>query len=219
MWHVAGTALTGAQVLPAGGAGVYVQSVAQHPGDANPPAGALVFWGPADIGGYDNPDGHVALSLGGGEVISTAERNFTGVHTFTIAARNAAGYPYLGWMMPYGVSLPAGEGYADIIATEPNGPGAVSYKIGYNDGTGLGYTWGGTNLVDNAAPTQMAIGDLNGDGRADILVTEPSGKAGCNGGVWYMVGLSNGDGTFNWQHTNLLCNTPPTQLGVGRTEG
>jgi cell wall-associated NlpC family hydrolase len=75
----------------------------QHRGDANPPAGAFVFWGARP--GY--PDGHVALSLGGQQVISTAERNVRGVHTFGLAAR-AGAYNYLGWMMPPGVPSTGG---------------------------------------------------------------------------------------------------------------
>ena len=62
---------------------------AKHPNDTAPPAGALVFWGA-------NPytsDGHVAISEGGGSVISSVERGIAGVHRFTIAARNSAA-PY-----------------------------------------------------------------------------------------------------------------------------
>lgn len=80
--------------------------------DTDPPKGALVFWGATTTsmghGLIDNPDGHVALALGGGSVISSEERSNTGVHTFTIAARNAAYYPYLGWMMPPGIAVPGG---------------------------------------------------------------------------------------------------------------
>lgn len=83
----------------------------QHTNDTNAPAGALVFWNHTPIKGspitYSNPDGHVALSTGGGWVISSAERNNNDIHPFAISARNAQGYPYLGWMMPPGVSNPS----------------------------------------------------------------------------------------------------------------
>ena len=68
----------------------------QHPGDVNPPAGALVFWGPTSY----NPYGHVALAEGGDIVISSEERAITTIHEFSIADRNATGYPYLGWIQP-----------------------------------------------------------------------------------------------------------------------
>lgn len=66
----------------------------QHPGDTNPPYGALTLWGAT----ASNPYGHVGISLGDGTVISTYEESTHVVHVFSIAARNAAGYPYLGWM-------------------------------------------------------------------------------------------------------------------------
>ena len=69
---------------------------AQHRGDTSPPAGAFVFWGPNRYSSY----GHVALSLGGGQVISTEEGTTVVVHTFSIAARDARGYSYLGWIQP-----------------------------------------------------------------------------------------------------------------------
>src|SRR5438105_1851888 len=36
------------------------------------------------------------------------------VHTFSIAARNAGGYPYLGWIAPPGVELSGGSQYFTI---------------------------------------------------------------------------------------------------------
>jgi cell wall-associated NlpC family hydrolase len=66
----------------------------QHPGDAAPPLGALVYWGATSY----NPYGHVGLSLGDGQVVSSYEETTSGVHNFSLAARNAAGYPYLGWL-------------------------------------------------------------------------------------------------------------------------
>jgi hypothetical protein len=81
-------------------------SSGQHPGDANPPRGALVFWGATS----SNSAGHVGISLGAGNVISSESYPKTtsdpnAVHIFSIAVRNKAGYPYLGWIAPPGVSL------------------------------------------------------------------------------------------------------------------
>jgi cell wall-associated NlpC family hydrolase len=78
----------------------------QHAGDLDPPRGALVFWGATP----SNADGHVGISLGGGNVISTYSYPATttdpnAVHEFSIASRNAGGYPYLGWIAPPGVAL------------------------------------------------------------------------------------------------------------------
>jgi surface antigen len=68
----------------------------QHVGDTNPPEGALVFWGATST----NPYGHVAISEGGDTLISSAERSSTDIHEFSLADRNAGGYPYLGWILP-----------------------------------------------------------------------------------------------------------------------
>jgi hypothetical protein len=66
----------------------------KHPGDMQAPAGALMYWG----GG----DGHVALSLGNGSIIST---DIGGNGTVTTAPATAItskwGKPYLGWAYPY----------------------------------------------------------------------------------------------------------------------
>ena len=69
----------------------------QHPGDTNPPPGALVYWGPTP----NNEYGHVALAEGGDTVISSTERSTHVIHEFSIADRNSSGYyPYQGWLMP-----------------------------------------------------------------------------------------------------------------------
>ena len=78
----------------------------QHPGDTNPPRGALVYWGQSK----GNASGHVGISLGSGEIISSYSYPQTtadpdAVHEFSIAARDAGGYTYLGWISPPGVNL------------------------------------------------------------------------------------------------------------------
>jgi hypothetical protein len=66
----------------------------KHPGDMQAPAGALMYWG----GG----DGHVALSTGDGNIVST---DIGGNGTVTTAPASAItskwGKPYLGWSYPY----------------------------------------------------------------------------------------------------------------------
>jgi hypothetical protein len=86
------------------------EGYAEHPGDTNPPIGALVFWGPDDVDGYSNPAGHVGIYVGAvagygtDEVISTwswpEPSSQPDVHYFSLSGRNAAGYPYLGWLAP-----------------------------------------------------------------------------------------------------------------------
>jgi hypothetical protein len=63
----------------------------RHPGDTNPPRGALVFWST-----YAKGTGHAALSLGNGYAISTQFYG-AGVHVIKIASY--AQY-YAGWASP-----------------------------------------------------------------------------------------------------------------------
>ncbi|MGI8665412.1 MAG: CHAP domain-containing protein [Jatrophihabitans sp.] len=66
--------------------------------DASPEVGSLVFWGATAA----NYAGHVGIYLGNDTVISTSSwpesSSGTTVHTWSFSGRNAAGYPYLGWM-------------------------------------------------------------------------------------------------------------------------
>jgi hypothetical protein len=70
----------------------------RHPGDKNPAVGSLVFWGATKA----NPAGHVGIYEGNNTVISTSSWPESGnqVHEWSFSGRNAAGYPYLGWMLP-----------------------------------------------------------------------------------------------------------------------
>jgi hypothetical protein len=71
----------------------------EHPGNADPPVGALVFWAPR----Y-SPYGHVGIYEGNDTVVSTESWPEPGsvmaVHEFSLSGRNADGFPYLGWMLP-----------------------------------------------------------------------------------------------------------------------
>lgn len=72
-------------------------STLKHAGDWNAPAGALMYWSGGSTGA-----GHVAISLGNGNIISTDATKLGSVGT--ISARTPTdkwGHPYLGWAYPY----------------------------------------------------------------------------------------------------------------------
>ncbi|RKS79933.1 hypothetical protein CLV35_0350 [Motilibacter peucedani] len=72
----------------------WLESHSQHPGDLNPPAGALVFWD----GGLA---GHVALSAGDRQVISTDIGGAGTVSEVPLDQITSAWHdPYLGWTDP-----------------------------------------------------------------------------------------------------------------------
>jgi cell wall-associated NlpC family hydrolase len=66
----------------------------------SPEVGSLVFWGATP----GNSAGHVGIMVGPNTVISTSSWpepwSGTTVHEWSFSGRNAAGYPFLGWMMP-----------------------------------------------------------------------------------------------------------------------
>jgi hypothetical protein len=73
-----------------------ISSDKKHPGDTNAPAGALVFWSGGSTGA-----GHVAISLGGGKIISTDYPRSGITSTTTIdAISNGWGEHYMGWSAP-----------------------------------------------------------------------------------------------------------------------
>lgn len=92
----------------------------KHPGDTNPPAGALVFWS----GGA----GHVALSTGNGGIISTDYPRSGMVSAASIdSISNGWGKSYLGW------SVPVFQGQTGSINTAgwiPSIPGLPNFSGG-----------------------------------------------------------------------------------------
>jgi hypothetical protein len=77
---------------PAHGSAYSYWTVARdrHPGDHNPPRGALVFFRSAA-----GAPGHVAISLGNGQMISTYDGRTHGIHTLAINSYDPS--RYLGW--------------------------------------------------------------------------------------------------------------------------
>lgn len=101
----------------------------KHPGDMNAPAGALMYWS----GG----DGHVAISLGNGSIIST---DIGGPGTVTTAPATAIGSKwgktYVGWAYPF---------FNGKEATNALGP------------------WEGSTSVVNAGLTGDLLGSISPD--------------------------------------------------------
>lgn len=97
-------AAAGVAMSPASTAAEYWTSnpdgFTEHPGDTSPAIGSALFWGPTP----DNPAGHTGLYLGEDLVLSTASWpegwSATQGHVFSFSGRNAAGYPYDGWVDP-----------------------------------------------------------------------------------------------------------------------
>ena len=110
-----------------------------------------------------------------------------------------------------------GDGKIDIVTgNKSNGtsPGTMSVLLGNGDGTfraPINFTLQGQSAPGSAPilqnPRYIAVGDMNHDGRLDLVVTGLSG--GLSGGSYSYTNyvnvlLGNGDGTFATANTYLL---------------
>jgi Bacterial Ig-like domain (group 3)/FG-GAP-like repeat/HYDIN/CFA65/VesB-like, Ig-like domain/Abnormal spindle-like microcephaly-assoc'd, ASPM-SPD-2-Hydin len=101
-----------------------------------------------------------------------------------------------------------GDGKLDIAAGNTNNfmpGGSVSILLGNGDGT-----FQAAVNYSSSSPYDMAVGDLNGDGKLDIVVA--------NHGAQVSVLLGNGDGTFQ-AAVNYAAGSNPQGVAIGDFNG
>ncbi len=86
-----------------------------------------------------------------------------------------------------------GDGKADLISAEPETSGNYRYRVGFSTGTGAISAWK-TVMGGMTPPSWLGVGDVNGDGKADLVALEPDGS----GKYRYMFGISSGTGISSW---------------------
>ena len=183
--------------------GLYAYSVAI--GDVNGDGHAdLVVANECQSNG-DCSSGAVSVLLGNGD------------GTFQSAASYSAGYD------AYSVAIGDvnGDGHADLVVanqcqSSSNCNGAVSVLLGNGDGTfqaPVSYSSGGNDALS------VAIGDVNGDGHADLVVAnECQSNGDCSSGAVSVL-LGNGDGTFQAPVSYRSGGSEATSVAIGDVNG
>jgi hypothetical protein len=143
------------------------------------------------------PNSIVAADFNGDGILDLAVAN-SGSNTVTLLLGNGDG------TFTLKSSPGTGSGPTSVTAADFNGDGImdlavanindadVTVLLGNGDGTFTAAT--GTPPATGVKPFWIASGDWNGDGKADLVVTNSGATAGSNG---LTVLLGNGDGTFS----------------------
>ena len=106
-----------------------------------------------------------------------------------------------------------GDGKADLVSVEPEGNGKYRYQVGFSGTSGLVSSWK-TVLTGRDLPNAIAVRDLTGDGKADIVAVESEGA----GKYRYMLGISNGAEISSW--SSILTGMGlPTRMDLGDFSG
>ncbi len=161
----------------------YTEHVSTDGPYGTPPAGALLFWGTTQW----SSDGHVALSLGNGSVVSSAAYPYAdgqdNGEVFALSSRNPTTYHYLGWLLPGTLQTPspaptpvvapvisAPQPATPVVVSgpEPRPVGATSLQ----PAAGVGTLQGSATVIVGSAPSSVAT-PLQG-GSSSSVATPPA---------------------------------------------
>ena len=145
----------------------YMRGVSGGAGVASWKTGSTMTLGPVATGDF-NADGKA-------DVISM-EPDGGADYRYTVGASSGTGISSWTSVLS-GMSAPTAmdvgdfnaDGKADIVAAELEG-GSYSYRVGFSSGGGIS-SWSKV-LGGMSAPTNMAVGDIDADGKADIVSAE-----------------------------------------------
>jgi hypothetical protein len=136
----------------------------------------------ADINGDGNPDVLVADTSGAGVLLGNGDGTFQPEVMYSS-----------GGLTPTSIVSADlnGDGKQDLVVMNFDS-GNVGVLLGNGDGTfQTAVTYGG---ADGSGTPSVAVADVNGDGKLDLLVVNFCVDKNCDGGIGVFLG--NGDGTF-----------------------
>jgi hypothetical protein len=174
------------------------------------------------VQGDFNGDGKEDIALAGAPGWSGVPIAFSkGDGTFTVVNKPLLDFP--GWATAAPRMLAGdfnGDGRDDLLLT--GGPGWTTMPVAFSQGDGT-FTTTNKNIPDvnswtSNAALKAVVGDADGDGRADLIMT------GISGWGTIPVAFSKGDGTFqvtNFSNTPIpfYAAMPNTQMIAGDVDG
>jgi uncharacterized protein (TIGR03437 family) len=154
----------------------------------------------------DNPCGKWLIQLAGGP--SAKERAAQRATTSNAASREAgqAAEPFL-------IADLTGNGKTSVVF--PSGSGIEVIVLG-SDNSVLTQNQFATGFTPDSFLSTIVTADFNGDGKADLAVSDPGNPGTSNGGVAILLG--NGDGTFQTA-TYFAAGQNPSSLAAGDFNG